>query len=134
MAQYFVGAGVERYDAMDCAALLLQQSPRWVHRIHADMNEAARPLESGSYAVVLAFFCQMYVTDWDSWFGEVVRCLTPDGRCILQYHKERREYIHDIGKERFKIAAHYWPEDVLVSAAADHGLVDYPLTIPERQG
>jgi ubiquinone/menaquinone biosynthesis C-methylase UbiE len=133
MAQYFVGSGLARYDALDIAEALLMKAPRRVTKINADMNNSPWPCGSETYDLILAFFCQMYVEDWDAWFGEMVRCIGPWGRCIIQYHKERREFVHDIGSERFKIASHYWPEESIIQAAAHYGLVHYTLHIPERQ-
>lgn len=133
MAKYIVDTGIARYDALDIAADLLARAPRWTHHIHHDFNAAPWPCDAGCYDVVLSFFAIGYVEDLDAWYSELARVVKPGGVCIVQHHKERREFVHKVDGEQFKIASHGWSQQDLEKAAALHVFEIYQTPIPDDQ-
>jgi ubiquinone/menaquinone biosynthesis C-methylase UbiE len=101
--RFFDGIKMWSYTACDIASDLLAQHPgKDVKKVVCDM-EGALPFDDGYFAVALSFFVLEHVDNLQWLFQEVHRILEKDGEYIIGHFIQRRQFIHKLDGESFKI-------------------------------
>lgn len=101
--RFFENIKVWSYTACDIASDLLSQHPgKHVHKVVCDM-EGTLPFDDGYFAVAMSFFVLEHVDNLQWLFQEVYRILEKDGEYVIGHFIQRRQFIHKLDGESFKI-------------------------------
>lgn len=107
ISHFFQSRWVNKYIWIDISSNMLWQNKKYVQTIKHDLNNPF-PLENESCDLVISLFTLLHLNNIDNFFYEVYKILKEKWIFILFHHIERKNYIYEHKKEKFKINSHKW--------------------------
>lgn len=117
--RFFGTIPVWSYTACDIAADLLAEHPgKDVHKVVCDL-EGALPFDDGQFTVAMSFFVLEHIRNIQALLQEVYRILEKDGEYIIGHFLQRRQFIHKLDGESFKINQFQYSADQIQTIAKE---------------
>ncbi len=130
--RFFENIKVWSYTACDVASDLLSQHPgKDVKKIVCNIEETL-PFDDGYFTVALSFFVLEHIDNIQWLLQEVYRILEKDGEYIIGHFIQRRQFIHKLGNESFKINQFQYSADQIKDIATEIGFTVHVEEIYER--
>lgn len=112
--KYFENIAYSKYIACDIAQELLEKHPEndKVEKVICNLEENL-PFENESFDLAVSFFVIEHIENIDNFLSEIYRILKEDGRCMISYFPQRREFTREKNHDKFKIQLfHHRLEDI----------------------
>lgn len=116
LAKHFVWKGLARYGALDISSRLVARAPGRCEKIVADIQEPL-PFEHNTFDLLVCFFVLVHCEELQTVFRHLRGVTKEGGTLYVFHHLERREFVHEIHGNRFKIASHYYSFSHITEAA-----------------
>lgn len=117
--RFFKNIQVKSYTACDIAADLLAQHPgKDVRKVVCNLEETL-PFDDEYFTVAMSFFVLEHITDIEFLLKEVYRILEKDGEYIIGHFIQRRQFIHKLDGESFKINQFQYSAEQIQTIAQD---------------
>lgn len=123
---------IKQFVACDIALDLLNQHPGdKIEKIVCDLEQDL-PFKNESFDIVTCFFVLEHIQNLDNLFVHIHRILKPNGTWIIGHFIQRRSFIHQVGKEKFKIQQYKHSLQTLNDIALNIGFDIYTQEIFEK--
>lgn len=96
-----------RYIACDVSQKLLALHPNSAEKVLCNLEEPF-PFQDEEIDVITSFFVLEHINTIEQFFSEMQRILKPWGRAIIGHFIQRREFLREKDKDKFKIQQNNW--------------------------
>ncbi len=107
ISNFFTWKSINKYIWIDISENMLKNTRPYVEKIQSDLNQDI-PLKDESWDIIISLFTLLHIDNIENFLKECYRTLKEDWAFILFHHIERKNYIYEKWKERFKIKTNKW--------------------------